>query len=497
MVKILNTTQIKEWDAFTIENDPILSIDLMEKACRAFVQWFIAHFDQLQKVGIVCGSGNNGGDGLGIARLLNDWGYNVKVWVVKGNVPESLDFKQNLNRLEEKPVEITSKPGKGIFDSCEVLIDGIFGSGLSRPPEGIYAEVIHEMNEATATRVAIDIPSGLFADKHTANTCVHADFTVSFQIPKLAFLFPENERHVGKWQVVDIGLSKSYLKEVTAQNFLVEKKWIAKQLPKRKQFSHKGDFGKALLIAGGLGKMGACVLAAKAALKSGVGLLTLHVPKCGYQIVQTSVPEAMASIDEHDACFTSLPDVDGFTAVGVGPGIGQHKKTLKALEDLLNISKIPMVIDADGINLLAANNSLLHLLKENCILTPHPGELHRLIGDWSDDFHRLEMAKTFSAKTKCILVIKGAHTSVVAPDGRVFFNSTGNPGMATGGSGDVLTGIITALLAQGIDPLDAAILGVFVHGYAGDLAAWETGPISLTASDIHNSLPEAFKQLFR
>lgn len=495
MLKILNTSEIKEWDAYTIKNEPIASIDLMERACLAFVKWFTVQFDQHKCVGIVCGTGNNGGDGLGVARLLKEMGYVVKVWIVKGVVLESIDFKSNLQRLSEDVNEITSKPEEGIFKACDIIIDGIFGSGLSRAPEGIYGEVISEINRASAIRVAIDIPSGLFADKHTKGLCVHADYTVTFQAPKLAFLFPENESKVGQWIAVDIGLSKAFLKQSLSKYFWIEKKWIKKHLPKRNKFAHKGDFGKALLIAGSFGKMGASVLAARAAMKSGVGLLTVHVPNCGYQIIQTSVPEAMASVDDDDKWFTSPTKENGFTVIGIGPGIGQDVKTAKGFEELLKNTTLPLVIDADGLNLLAANSNLLHLLKENCILTPHPGELQRLIGDWDDDFHRLEKAKTFAAQMKCILVIKGANTSIVAPDGRVFFNSSGNPGMATAGSGDVLTGIITSLAAQRIGVLDAAILGVFMHGYAGDLAAWETGYTSLTASDIIKALPEAFKQL--
>lgn len=495
MLKILNTSEIREWDAFTIKNEPITSIALMERACVAFVQWFTTRFDQRKSIGVVCGTGNNGGDGLGIARLLMEMGYSVKVWIVKGN--ESEDFQINRQRLSEPPMEISKKPGDQIFDTCDVIIDGIFGSGLSRAPDGIYAEVIQCINSANALRIAIDIPSGLFADQHTKGISVLADYTVTFQTPKLAFLLPENADKVGEWTAMDIGLSRTFLKGSSSKYFWVEKKWVSKHLPRRKKFAHKGDFGRALLIAGSFGKMGAAVLGARASMKSGVGLLTVHVPGCGYSIIQSTVPEAMATVDEDEKCFTSISSEDDFSAIGLGPGLGQDVKTVKGLEAFLNETKMSLVIDADGINLLAANSNLLHLLKEDCILTPHPGELQRLIGDWDDDFHRLEKAKAFASQIKCVLVIKGANTSIVSPDGRVFFNSSGNPGMATAGSGDVLTGIILSLRAQGMGALEAAIAGVFVHGYAGDLAAWETGQASLTASDIINSLPSAFKQISR
>ena len=470
----------------------------MERACQAFVQWFSEEFDPTKVVGIICGTGNNGGDGLGIARLLDGLGYSIKLWIVKGAVAETGDFKTNRERLPSKLEckEITSSPERGVFAGCNILIDGIFGSGLSRPLDSIYAEVVTIINETPAKVVSIDVPSGLFADRHTSGIAVWANYTVTFQTPKLAFLFPENEDKIGEWLAVDIGLSKTYLKGANASYFLIEKKFVRSKIPIRKKFAHKGDFGKALLIAGSFGKMGACVLAAKAAMKSGVGLLTVHVPKIGYQIIQTTVPEAMASIDLHEKYFTTIQDID-YTAIGIGPGLGLAKETVDALKKCLELVSRPLVIDADGINILALNSSLLHLLPENSILTPHPGELHRLIGEWENEFQRLENAKVFAAKTKCILVIKGANSAIVAPDGRVFFNSTGNPGMATAGSGDVLTGILTGLLAQKIEPLDVAIIGVFVHGFAGDLAALDKGYISLTSPDILDSIPLAFKQLSR
>lgn len=499
MLKILNTSQIREWDAFTIKNESIASIELMERACLAFVRWFVERFDSKDRVGVVCGTGNNGGDGLGIARMLHSRGYRVKVWIVNVGVPESPDFEINRSRIEKEIEcsEISEKPAPAIFSKSQVLIDGIFGSGLSRPVEGLYAEVIEEMNNTNAKKVAIDIPSGLFADKHTAGLSFCADFTLTFQTPKVSFLFPENETRVGEWIPLDIKLNKNYLEGVKTNYYYVEKKWVAKRIPVRKKFAHKGDFGKALIIAGSFGKMGACVLSARAALRSGVGLLTVHVPQCGYQIIQTSLPEAMVSVDDDEKCFTAATDVKNFTAIGLGPGLGVDVKTVSAFKILLQNATKPMVIDADGINILAANRELLHLLPVNTILTPHIGEFYRLVGDCEDEFERLEKAKSLAAQTKSIIVLKGANTSTVAPNGKVYFNSTGNPGMATAGSGDVLTGIITGLLAQGVEPLKAAIVGVYIHGLAGDLAGSKIGFTSLMASDIINSLHRAFKGVSR
>ena len=498
MLKILNTDQIKAWDAYTILHEPVASIDLMERACKAFVQWFTAKFVASNKVGIVCGGGNNGGDGLGIARLLSEWGYPVKVWIVKGSVVESMDFKINKNRLPKQVTIHTIETTPELqFQGCDILIDGLFGSGLSRPVEGIYEEVINQINNEEVVRVSIDIPSGLMADRHSIGACVKADYTVTFQSPKLAFLLPENEDRVGQWSVVDIGLKKSYLKEAVSSYFLVEKKDVARSFPERKKFANKGDFGKALLVAGSYGKMGACILAARAAMRSGVGLLTAHVPANGYEIIQLAAPEVMASIDKNDSWFSGVENVDEFNAIGIGPGLGMNEATVKGFQLLLEKSSGAMVIDADALNILSEHRELLHLIPKQSILTPHPGEFKRLVGGWSDDFDKLEKAKELSVNLGSVIVLKGAHTAIVSPDRAIYFNCTGNPGMATGGSGDVLTGVLTALLAQGLPSLNTAIIGVFVHGLAGDIAAFEKGFTSIIASDIISALPEAFKQVIR
>ena len=292
MLKILNTAQTKAWDAYTVQHGPIASIDLMEQACQAFVQWFVGRFDATQKIGIFCGTGNNGGDGLGIARLLAEWNYSVRVWIVRGEVKETGDFKINLSRLDEKlkVVDLTTQVEADIFSDCDVLVDALFGAGLSRPATGIYAQAIDVMNAAHAVRVAVDIPSGLFADKHSSGAIVKADYTISFQLPKLSFLFPENHSFVGIWQLMDIGLNKSFIKDVFTPYSYLRKKELKKILKSRSTFGHKGDYGTALLIAGSQGKMGACVLGGRASLRAGIGLLTVHVPKMGYSILQSTVP---------------------------------------------------------------------------------------------------------------------------------------------------------------------------------------------------------------
>lgn len=497
MIKILSAQQIRELDAYTIQHEPIPSIDLMERACRAFCSWFTTKFDTRYTVGIVCGTGNNGGDGLGIARMLLDWNYSVKVWVVDGGGRESLDFKTNLQRLKEKTqiFAISKDYDKGLFVGCDILIDALFGSGLSRPVEGVGAEVIGCMNQADGIRVAVDIPSGLMADVPSSGAIINADHTISFQLPKLAFFLAENHTYVGEWHVVDIGLSKAGLEQMQTETFLLTRKDIGKLIRPQSKFDHKGTRGHALMIAGSYGKMGAAVLASRAALRSGVGLLTAHVPAKGYAIIQTAVPEAMVSIDQTEECFAMVPDVEPYSAIGIGPGLGKDKKTVQALRTVLEKTDTPLVLDADALNIISENRELLALLKPGTILTPHPKEFERLAGSSKNDFERLDRQRAFSREHKVVVVLKGAHTTITSPDGVMYINNTGNPAMATGGSGDVLTGILTALLAQGYSPVDAARLGVWVHGLAGDEACRKLGPRGLIASDFIEHLPAAFWNL--
>lgn len=498
MIPILSAKQIKELDAYTIADEPVASIDLMERACCAFVQWFAEHIDATKKIGIVCGAGNNGGDGLGIARLLSEWNYAVKVWIVKGAIPDSPDFQINLSRLKEKRIEvyeISKASDKDLFQDRNVLIDAVFGTGLSRAPEGIYAQVIHCMNQTEAVRVAVDIPSGLMADKHSTGTVLQAHVTVSFQLPKLAFLFPQSFPYVGKWFLVDIGLNKSFIKQADTPYYYFQQKDAKKIIKGRLKFDHKGNYGHALLITGSYGKMGAAILSARSSLRTGTGLLTVHVPRCGYTILQSTVPEAMVEVDAHEQHLTDTSSMENYSCIGIGPGLGQQPETVKALEGILKAFKKPMVIDADALNILGMHRELLSLIPQGSILTPHPKEFERLAGAWTDDFHRLEKLKAFAAQLSCVIILKGAFTSVASPEGNVYFNSTGNPGMATAGSGDVLTGMLTSLVGQGYTSLDAARLGVYLHGLSGDLAAQETGEHSLMASDIIDSIPDAFKRI--
>ncbi len=496
-MKILSSEQIKAWDQFTIREEPVTSINLMERACRAFTHWLFERYDATHKIGVICGTGNNGGDGLGIARMLHEWNYPVKVWVVRGGSKESDDFSSSLKKLEGKitPTEISAPEETHLFSDCSLLIDALFGSGLTRPVEGIYASVIERINQSNAIRISVDVPSGIRIDQHSEGAIVKAHQTVTFQNPKLAFLMPENHEFVGDWHMVDIGLSKKFLKDIDAEYSLTVLKSVKRKLKPRDKFDHKGNFGHALLIAGSTGKMGACVLAARAALRSGVGLLTTHVPQRGYSIIQTAVPEAMTTVDTSPDYFSGREIEEFYDAIGIGPGIGQATESGQALEKILGSTVKPLVLDADALNLMAINPKLLVSVPKGSILTPHPGEFVRLAGSWKHDFEKMDKLKALSKRLQSVVLLKGAYTAIASPSGKVAFNATGNPGMATGGTGDVLTGILTGLLAQGYPAMEAAILGTYLHGLAGDLAAHEKGINSLIAGDIIEFLHAAFKKI--
>ena len=497
-MKILSTEETRKADEYTIKNEPVSSIDLMERASSAFVKIYTKKYSTKTPVSIICGTGNNGGDGLAISCLLLKSGYKVSTYVIKYEKGKgSEDFTKNYKRLSKltSVVSINSPEDIPDFPQNSNLIDGVFGSGLSRPVEGLYAEVIRKMNSSDACIISIDIASGLFADKPAGNgAIIKPALTVTFQAPKLAFMIPENEKYTGKLEVVDIGLDKNFIKNADSTNFLIEKPEIRINFRSRDRFSHKGNFGRVLLITGGKGKMGAAVLGAKASLRSGTGLITVHVPGCGYEIIQNSVPEAMASIDTHMDYISELPDLDGYDAIGIGPGLGTRDETVAVVKKLLEDTKVPLVMDADALNILAKNKSLIEKLPDNTILTPHLKEFERLAGECNNHFDRLNKQKEFSRKYKVTVILKGAFTAISFSDGTTHFNPTGNPGMATGGSGDVLTGMVAGWLGQKYAPETAALLAVYIHGLAGDLACKKYGEESLVAGDIIQKISSAIKK---
>lgn len=500
-MKILSAEETHRADEYTIRHEPIDSIDLMERAATAFVSVFSIHYPKERSVKIFCGTGNNGGDGLAVARMLLEKDYTVEIYIVNYKGKGSDDFLANYERLKkirphiQLPVALNAEKDLPVLNPEEVLIDAVFGSGLSRPVEGFYARVIESMNNSGCSIVSIDIASGLFADKPVDNgNIVKPELTISFQIPKMAFFVPENDPYVGQFEVADIGLDKNFIESCRSTNHFIENRVLKNKFKKRRIFAHKGNFGKAMIISGGFGKMGAAVLSASACLHSGVGLLTMHVPACGYNIIQTAVPEAMTSVDIHEQYFTSPPDIKAYDVIGAGPGLGMEDKTVAALSKIIESASSPLVLDADAINILGKYKDMIGKLPSDSILTPHLIEFERIAGKCADHFERLQRQKEFAREYHVIVILKGAYTAIALPDGSTWFNSTGNPGMATGGSGDVLTGMVTGILAQGYEPADAAVIAVYLHGMAGDLAREALGEEGMTARDIIHFIPGAFRK---
>lgn len=501
-MKFFHTSAIKELDAYTIEHEPIASIDLMERAARALT---VAILDRYAgcSFAVFAGPGNNGGDGLAVARMLAAKGCDVAVWLINPKGKLSPDCAVNLERLKGTPV-LTNEVC-GVFDmpqlgSNTIIIDALFGSGLNKPVAGsLFADVIDGINAFGCRVVAVDMPSGLLGENNhlPSGVVVNADVTLTLQFPKLSQLMPENAQYVGDMEILDIGLSKEGIEEVSSTLYYTDEKEIKALLKPRGRHAHKGNFGRALLIAGSKGMAGASVLAARAALRSGVGLLTVHVPACNNVIVQSCVPEAMTSIDSNECRFSDNIDVAKYNAVAVGPGLGQGKESEAALLNLIENCTAPMVLDADALNILSRNKEWLQRLSHGSVLTPHPGEFERLFGKFPGRYHAMESVRALARDYGIAFVLKGAYTTVIAPDGNLYFNSTGNPGMATGGSGDVLTGILLALLAQGYDSTDAARIAVYVHGLAGDIAVAGKGETALVAGDIVECLPHAWLSLER
>jgi len=500
-MKILSAEQVAKADAYTIKHEPIKSIDLMERAAKACFDWISSRYDKSQHFTAFCGLGNNGGDGLVIARLLSEKGYKVNVYVVAFSDKPSADFTTNLQRLKKlKRASIntlTEQKHEVDLPGDSVLIDAIFGSGLNRPSRGFTAGIISSINESGLEVISIDIPSGLFVEDNRENESdgiVRATYTLSLELPKLAFLISDNQDRVGVWNIVPIGLDGEFIAQQDSAYNYTNAADVRNLIQNRATFSHKGTFGHALLAGGSKGMIGAAVLMARGCLRSGVGLVTTVVPRCGYEIIQASVPETLClNLDEMDILSGTL-DTGGFEALGIGPGIGTHARTATWLEQVINTAKAPLVLDADAINILAENRDMIEMVPKGTILTPHPGEFDRLTSKSSSGFERMGRQMAFAAEHSVYVVLKGRHTSIATPEGELHFNSSGNSGMATGGSGDVLTGLITGLLAQGYGALQACKIGVYIHGRAGDIGSVEGSEEALIAGDVVNNIGRAFRQ---
>jgi len=501
-MKIFTCEQIREIDKETIANEPVASVDLMERASWQLYCWITSRFDRSRRILVFAGPGNNGGDGLALARMLAQNNYPTEVFYVQFTDTVSRDWKENRERLLQYP-EVTFNIIESVdqfprVDRDDLIIDAIFGSGLKRKADGIAAEVIREINKCDCITISVDMPSGLFGEDNGGNdpdSIVKADYCLSFEFPRLAFMFPENSIFTGEWFVLHIGLDAHAVMNMNSPYRFTQRPDVAPLLRIRKKFDHKGNYGHGLLIAGSAGKTGASILSAGAALRTGIGLLTCLVPNGNEIPIHSSLPEAMIIKDKSPDIITEISNTGAYSAVAAGPGLGTARETQNVLYRLFLESGKPLVIDADAINILAVNKDWFSHLHQEIILTPHLKEFERLAGKSVNGYARLKLQTAFSMQHKCIVILKGAHTSVAMPDGRVFFNSSGNPGMATAGSGDVLTGILLSLLAQGYHPEDAAVLGVYLHGLAGDIAAEESCMESIIASDIIKCIGKAFNRI--
>lgn len=496
-MKFFPASAIKAIDAYTIEREPVASIDLMERAARALTDVVLERYAN-RSFAVFAGPGNNGGDALAMARMLRVAGKVVDVWLVAPGGALSPDCKANKERLEGVKV-VDDSFVMPALERDTVIIDGLFGSGLNRPVEGVFASVIRGIDALDNEVVAIDMPSGLMGENNdpAVQLIVFATLTITLQFPKLSLLFAENAPFVGELKIVDIALCKEIIDGTPSKLFFTDEKEIKPLLRQRGKHAHKGNFGHALLVAGSQGMAGASVLAARAALRSGVGLLTVHLPHCNNGIVQMAVPEAMTSIDSCVTHFTDEIETSRYSVVAVGPGLGQNEASEKALLHLIDTCDVPMVLDADALNILSRNPQYLQRLPQGSVITPHVGEFNRLFGKTNNSYIRLVAAQAYAMSFGVTIVLKGAHTVVTSPEGVHYFNSTGNSGMATAGSGDVLTGVIAALIAQGYDATAAARLGVYLHGLAGDAAADVRGEVSLMASDIVEYISVAWNKIYK
>ena len=495
--KIFCTSQLAQLDEYAIEKDGVTSLELMEGAAVVFTRKLLEFFPKARFFAVVAGPGNNGGDGFACARFLMDAGKNVKVYDVTPGKDGSVARETCRQRYLEAGGRIVEvrRAGELRLEEGQVVVDALFGAGLNRPVKGVYAEVVETMNESGLPIVALDMPSGLMGEDNSRNdrtAIVKADYTYTFQFMKLAFLLPENAEYVGELHVLDINLQTG---DIEPDWYCTTLETVQELLPESNRFAHKGMNGRGLLIAGSRGMMGAAVLGAKAAVRSGVGVLHCHVPKgCG-DIMQVAVPEAILEEDESECCFSALKEMERWNAIAVGPGIGQRDETVEGLRALLQHWKGRLVLDADALNILATHKDLLECVPEDSILTPHIGEFERLTGKSENDFERLNKLLIFAKQYRVNVVLKGAYSAVATADGELYFNMSGNPGMAKGGCGDVLTGVLLALAANGIKMKEVARIGVFAHGLAGDLLAERVGMRGISSGLLAEEMGAAWSEI--
>jgi NAD(P)H-hydrate epimerase len=503
-MKIFTRAQIRELDDYTIEHEPIKSIDLMERAAKALTQAITERWSPSVSVVVFAGPGNNGGDALATSRLLTELGYKVQTFLFNIGSQLSADCNENKKRLLDNKkakalfTEVTQEFDPPQLDHGMLVVDGLFGSGLNKPLNGGFASLVKYINASHAEVVSIDMPSGLMTEDNTYNiraNIIKATMTLTLGQKKLSMLFAENQTFIGELKVLDIKLSREGIEKIDSQFTMLEEADIRPLLHKRHPFAHKGTMGNALLIAGSYGMAGAAILSTEACLRSGVGKATVHTPRKNAAILQVAVPEAVLQTDREETTFSEAVDAEDFQALGIGPGLGTSEQTAIAVISQLRRTQCPLVADADAINILGNHRSWLQQLPKDIIMTPHPKEFDRLEGHSADSYERLSKARDLSQRLHAYIILKGHYSALCCPDGHIVFNTTGNAGMATAGSGDVLTGLLTGLLAQGYGQREACIIGMYLHGLAGDIAAREMGEECLLARDIIRCLPKAFRML--
>ncbi len=503
MQHFLSASQIKEVDIATQHKLGLSTVGLVGMAAQAFVTQLLQDYPDTTQFVVIAGVGNNGADGLAIAKLLHRYQLGVSCYMLHASSQPSEATTELLPEVMQLlPVQmIDSEDSLPHYLSGCVLIDAIYGAGLNRPIIGLGAQLIGHINHARQegilhTVVSVDLPSGLqLSASSFGHTAVRADATYSFQVPKLAFVIPENAQFLGEVKLLDIGLDAEALASQRSVYQQLEAADMRAMVKVRPKYAHKGNFGRALLAGGSVGKIGAIRLAAEAALRVGAGVVTAYVPRCGLDVLQASLPEAMVVCDADKRFITSAPPVENYTAIGIGPGMGTDEQSAAALRAFLEKAVSPVVLDADAINLLGLYPFMQALVPPGSILTPHAREFKRIAGPSSNDYEALERLLSTAKKLRSYIIFKGAHTCIATPDGFAYFNNTGNPGMATAGSGDTLTGMIVGLLAQGYTPLQASQLGVWLHGLAGDLAAAELGQEAMLAGDIIRKIGAAYAVL--
>lgn len=501
-MKVLDTNQLRELDKYTITHEPIASIDLMERAAEKITDELKVRWHKATRFFVFAGPGNNGGDALAVARMLGEAGYPVEAYLFNTKDSLSEDCRTNKELLELMPdVRFTEVTSQFVFPEIkeqDVILDGLFGTGLSRPLEGGFAGVVRSINRSAGHTVSIDIPSGLMGEdngNNDPNAIIRAELTLTIQMPKLSFFFAENHQYTGEVKPLDIGLSKEGMDEMDSPVCIVEPDEVKQILRPRDPFAHKGTMGHALLVSGQYGMAGATLLAARACMRSGAGKLTVHTPELNNNILQLGIPEAIISHDLSDIRVSAPISTYGYGVMAIGPGLGTHEETAEAVHAFILGHPSELIVDADAINILGMHPQWIEELPQDTILTPHPKELEQLIGPCKDSYERMTKSQALAIRLQAYIIIKGHHSMICTPSGRVVINSTGNAGMATAGSGDVLTGILTGLLARGYNADEACILGVYLHGLAGDIAAEELGEESLMAGDLIGYLPRAFKQM--